>query len=483
MAEKYGNPNYLKYMNFNQDYTCVSVGFEKSYKLFNCEPFGECFSKNDDGGAGIAEMLFATSLVAIVGLGDKPATSPRKLKIINTKRKSVICELVFPSLILSVRLNRKRLVVFVQDQIYIYDVSCMKLLHTIEISPHKLAIGDLSSSDESILAFPSPGENLAVPPRQEEEDLESDHIGNSSFSEGDKSKRPRQGSEHITGNNGTVVLFDALNLQPLEVIQAHKSPIQKLTLSKDGTLLATASAKGTIIRVFRVSDGRRLYEFRRGTYNAVISGLSFNLENTILTCCSLTGTIHFFKLDEGSSSTLADADREYDLKSYSSDSNVEDDMDEDRTDSSVPDLENNDGDEPTKRKNSKTNYYDSLKELGKKSGFKDMLWSSISKNVRGKVNDYLPSKVTSMLEPKRDFAFIKLPHAIGENATTERSSNVEEVLRMGSSHSIASIAAINTPDSTVMVVTADGNFYVYTLPGFDKGGACILVKQYKLYEE
>lgn len=37
------------------------------------------------GGIGIAEMLFCTSLVALVGAGEHPSFSPRRLQIINTK--------------------------------------------------------------------------------------------------------------------------------------------------------------------------------------------------------------------------------------------------------------------------------------------------------------------------------------------------------------------------------------------------------------
>jgi autophagy-related protein 18 len=40
-----------------------------------------------DGGIGIVEMLFCTSLVALVGAGEQPAFSPRHLQIINTKVK------------------------------------------------------------------------------------------------------------------------------------------------------------------------------------------------------------------------------------------------------------------------------------------------------------------------------------------------------------------------------------------------------------
>lgn len=37
------------------------------------------------GAIAICEMLFQTSLVALVGIGDEPTMSPRRLQITNTK--------------------------------------------------------------------------------------------------------------------------------------------------------------------------------------------------------------------------------------------------------------------------------------------------------------------------------------------------------------------------------------------------------------
>jgi len=39
----------------------------------------------DEGATAIVEMLFCTSLVALVSAGDKPSASPRRLQIVNTK--------------------------------------------------------------------------------------------------------------------------------------------------------------------------------------------------------------------------------------------------------------------------------------------------------------------------------------------------------------------------------------------------------------
>ena len=48
----------------------------------------------------------------------------------------MICELLFPSSILAVKLNRKTLVIVLETEIYIYDISNMRLLHVIETIPN-----------------------------------------------------------------------------------------------------------------------------------------------------------------------------------------------------------------------------------------------------------------------------------------------------------------------------------------------------------
>jgi autophagy-related protein 18 len=55
-----------------------------------------------------------------------------------SQRNSTICELTFPTTVLAVRLNRKRLVIVLEDQIYLYDIQTMKLLYTIETSPNPM---------------------------------------------------------------------------------------------------------------------------------------------------------------------------------------------------------------------------------------------------------------------------------------------------------------------------------------------------------
>ena len=64
----------------------------------------------------------------------------------------MICELLFPSSILAVKLNRKTLVVVLENEIYIYDISNMRLMHVIETTPNPAGEFSVSSFSVTILS-------------------------------------------------------------------------------------------------------------------------------------------------------------------------------------------------------------------------------------------------------------------------------------------------------------------------------------------
>ncbi len=91
---------------------------------------------SDEGGAGIVEMLFNTSLVCLVGAGEQASYSPRRLRLWNTKLEKEICDLNFVHTVLNVKLNRSRLVAVLEAKIHLFDLKTMKILHTLDTVPN-----------------------------------------------------------------------------------------------------------------------------------------------------------------------------------------------------------------------------------------------------------------------------------------------------------------------------------------------------------
>ena len=102
----------------------------------------------------------------------------------------------------------------------------------------------------------------------------------------------------LTRGQVRVELYEPQNVT--KFIQAHDSPLRCVVLSLDGSLVATASEKGTLVRVFDCHSGCLLHEFRRGTDRAKIYSLAFSKEKEWLVCTSDKGTVHVYRMPEGS---------------------------------------------------------------------------------------------------------------------------------------------------------------------------------------
>ncbi|KAG4389699.1 hypothetical protein GLYMA_06G140400v4 [Glycine max] len=92
------------------------------------------------------------------------------------------------------------------------------------------------------------------------------------------------------------VRVEHFGLNVTKLINAHDSQIACFTLTLDGLLLATASVKGTLIRIFNTMDGSRLQEVRRGVDRAEINSIALSPNVQWLAASSDKGTVHVFSL-------------------------------------------------------------------------------------------------------------------------------------------------------------------------------------------
>lgn len=100
------------------------------------------------------------------------------------------------------------------------------------------------------------------------------------------------------GLNKGQVRVELFDLGSTKFVAAHDGELAHLALSLDGTRLATASDKGTLIRVFDPSTATLLHEFRRGADRATIYSIAFSPTLQYIACSSDKGTVHVWVMPE-----------------------------------------------------------------------------------------------------------------------------------------------------------------------------------------
>ncbi|CAI9295836.1 unnamed protein product [Lactuca saligna] len=241
-------------VSWNQDYGCFAAGTNHGFRIYNCDPFKETFRRDlKSGGFGIIEMLFRSNILALVGGKGNTQYPPNKVIIWDDHQSRCIGEFSFRSEVRAVKLRRDRIVVVLEHKIYVYNFMDLKLLHQIETLANPRGLCCLSHQvNTSVLACPG-------------------------------LRRGQVRVEHF-----------GLNMTKL--INAHDSRIACLTMTMDGLLLATASTKGTLVRIFNAMDGTRLQEVRRGVDRADIYGIALSPNVQWLAVSSDKGTVHIFSL-------------------------------------------------------------------------------------------------------------------------------------------------------------------------------------------
>ncbi|CUS06752.1 unnamed protein product, partial [Tuber aestivum] len=301
----------------------------------------------------------------------------------------------------------------------------MKLLHTIETIPNPTAICALSSSlKKCYIAYPRPTNSSA-----------------SSFSP--HSHTPPGVNAPPTAS-GDVILFGAIKLEAADVIEVHKALLVILSLNSEGSLLATSSDKGTIIRAFFYSRfPETLGSFRRGRYPSRIFTISSKLISTVLCGSSATETVHTLRRDGlNPQESLSRSFRATDL-----------DAGGPLTGSLTS---------PPNQAGAAGGGFDHYVVSKRRSGsgmFGSIVGRSsqkIGRTIAGAAGGYLPHDVTEMLESARDFAFAKLPNA-----------------------GLKSVVALSSTSPHTIVVTNDGCFIAHDAD-VERGGECMLTKQYSL---
>jgi WD40 repeat protein len=95
------------------------------------------------------------------------------------------------------------------------------------------------------------------------------------------------------GDDGYLIVANAMNGDIILRIEAHNLQISKLAISPDETMVATA-AGGEVVRIHDLNDGQLLFEF--GDHPVVVKALAFSPDGTSLFSGSHDGRVRVLEL-------------------------------------------------------------------------------------------------------------------------------------------------------------------------------------------
>ncbi|GIQ84226.1 hypothetical protein KIPB_005678 [Kipferlia bialata] len=254
-------------IRFNQEGGCFSVATQCGFKVYNADPFLLIEHRNLLSGAAFppctaCEMLYRTSVLALICNDAAKGMDGSKVIIWDDLRRRVLTSLPFNEPVRAVRVRTDRLAVVLSRKTLVYSLSDFKLLDHKATAANEEGLVALSAGGRCVLALP--GVNLGT-------------VNVETYPPGTESSQ--SGCTHF--------------------LEAHAASIQSLALSEDGSLVASASAKGTLIRVFDTQTGAQLHSLRRGSKEAKIGSMAFSPDHNFLAVTSSRKTIHIFSLMQG----------------------------------------------------------------------------------------------------------------------------------------------------------------------------------------
>uniref|UniRef100_A0AAV2IVL7 G-protein coupled receptors family 1 profile domain-containing protein n=1 Tax=Knipowitschia caucasica TaxID=637954 RepID=A0AAV2IVL7_KNICA len=233
-------------LQFNQDQSCFCCAMETGVRIYNVEPLMEKGHLDHEqvGSVALCSMLHRSNLLALVGGGVSPKFSEISVLIWDDARESrdtkdkLVLEFTFTKPVLAVRMRQDKIIIILKNRIYVYTFPDNPIkLFEFDTRDNPKGLCDLCpSSEKQLLVFP-----------------------------GHKC--------------GSLQLVDLSNTKP-------------------GTVAASASRKGTLIRLFDTTTRDKLVELRRGTDPATLYCINFSHDSSFLCASSDKGTVHIFALKD-----------------------------------------------------------------------------------------------------------------------------------------------------------------------------------------
>lgn len=284
------------------------------------------FSASSGQGTSNASLLFA---MVIVQEANKRNHNNKTVFVYDLTKSQEICSLSFRETITGVMFYDDKLLVSMAGKTYLYSYPNLKCLH--EVNTFYNPNGLLACAEQvtsNVQWFKGPQDTIV--PMSPEVPVKTDHrldlfLPTAIKNDIIDSLKPNGGSKsgfetvdlkttialptltrtfvYATLGTKSGQIRVSMNEKKTHLIDAHEHDISLISFNPDGTIIVTASAVGTTIKVFSCSPkpeieiGQLLHTFRRGSDAAVISSVSFSFDSNFVVSSSRDkNTVHLFSI-------------------------------------------------------------------------------------------------------------------------------------------------------------------------------------------
>lgn len=255
-------------LGFNQDQGCFTCCLKTGLRVYNVEPLVEKahYSKEELGEVSLCEMVFRSNWLLVV-----KARRPCSLMLLDDLQRAFRAEVLFKSPIRALKARKDKVAVVLSSSIQVLSLPSLARVALVRTRPGARPLCALACE-------PTAPHLLAAPAH-------------------------RKGSLQLL--DVTRAVKGAHSSSPA-VMGCHQTELVCLSLSANGARLATASERGTIIRLWDTTTKHMLHELRRGSDYADVYCIKFNQTGSLVCCVSDKGTLHVWAA-RGSGAHLAAA--------------------------------------------------------------------------------------------------------------------------------------------------------------------------------
>ena len=201
--------------------------------------------------------MYKTNIIVIVFEAQR-----NKVVIWDDHEKKKRTEITFNKnqFINNVKLRKDMMVVVLSEKAFIFNFVSLKLIEQVETYPNPLGLVALSAAEK-------PASKIICLPADKKGELK-------------------------------VLNFVVDKSIDLNIMAHDQTEIGAIAVNNDGTLIASASIRGHIIKIFSTDGGDLVQELKRGNSKADIGDLVFHPSSHIIACTSSNKSIHMFEISK-----------------------------------------------------------------------------------------------------------------------------------------------------------------------------------------